>query len=238
MARVYLYKGEHADAALCADEVINSGLFTWTKVDNIAVSADARRDRTFSPEQVFTLDIRHMEDNIAGRLVETTTNYLLTCNTSYLNRVFTSSTDWRRLHFWTPQTASQNYHTKLWQPAGMPKEFACRMPMIRLPELILISAEAALPENPGKARERLTELKTHRGIESWNPINNSPETLQSEIVQEYLREFIAEGVIFFMYKRLDANTITGSSTYFNKSKYILPMPAEEIEFGQRNQTNK
>ena len=235
MARVYLYKGDKSNAAQCAEEIIASRKFSWTRVDNIAVSVDARRDRTFSTEHVFALDIQKMEENITGRLRETTSNaYLLTCNTAYLNRVFPSLTDWRRLYFWTPQSSSQNYHTKLWQPEGMPDTLTCRMPMVRLPELYLISAEASLPGNPAKARTYLAELKTNRGIENWTPVSTTAESLQEEIVQEYLREFIAEGVMFFMYKRLDAGSIFGASTAFNKSKYVLPMPMEEIEFGQRN----
>jgi hypothetical protein len=230
MARVYLYKGDLTNAAACADEVILSGKFAWTPVDRVSVSNVVNRDRTFTPEQVFALYVEKMLTNTSTLMV--TGQFSLSVNTAYLNRVYPYSTDWRRLFFWDAVTEGWRC-TKLWQPEGIPAAYANRLPLIRLPELHLISAEATLSTNPGNTRERLNEIRTRRGITELLPDGTPVVTLQSEIRQEYLREFACEGVMFFYYKRTDADRMEGVTTDFDKTKYVLPMPAEEIEFGQR-----
>jgi hypothetical protein len=107
------------------------------------------------------------------------------------------------------------------------------MPLIRLPELHLISAEATLATDPANTLARLNEIRAHRGIAEQLPDGMPTATLQDEIKQEYLREFICEGLMFFYYKRTDADRMEGIATDFDKTKYVLPMPAEEIEYGQR-----
>lgn len=37
MARVYLYKGDYANAEVCAKEVIGSGCFEWVKQENLTM---------------------------------------------------------------------------------------------------------------------------------------------------------------------------------------------------------
>ena len=71
MANVYLYKGDHANARKYALEVIDSGKFPWTSVDNIATSAVADRDRTFTSEQIFALQITDLNDYVLGKVYGT-----------------------------------------------------------------------------------------------------------------------------------------------------------------------
>jgi hypothetical protein len=115
----------------------------------------------------------------------------------------------------------------------MPVAYANRMPLIRLPELHLISAEATLDTDPVNTLARLNEIRAHRGIAEQLPDGTSTAALQNEIKQEYLREFICEGLMFHYYKRTDADRMEGIDTDFDKTKYVLPVPAEEIEYGQR-----
>jgi hypothetical protein len=238
MARVYLYKGDLLNAAACADEVIHSGKFTWTPVDRISVSDAAQRDRTFTPEQVFALHVDNMYSIVYNFFMVTNAVGLLV-STTYLNRIYPHANDWRRLFYWSGTTSATAWHcNKLWQPSGMPAAYACRVPLIRLPELYLISAEATFSTNPENTRACLNEVKAHRGIADLLPDGTLEATLQNEIKQEYLREFICEGVMFFYYKRLDIDRMEGITKDFDKTKYVLPMPAEEIEFGQRDKLNQ
>ena len=55
MARVYLYKGDYANAEVCAKEVIGSGCFEWVKQENLTNESVA--DLTFSTEHLFALNI-------------------------------------------------------------------------------------------------------------------------------------------------------------------------------------
>ncbi|MDR2413393.1 MAG: RagB/SusD family nutrient uptake outer membrane protein [Odoribacteraceae bacterium] len=236
-ARVYLYKGDVANAGACAKEVIESGKFTWTPVENIAVVDVATRDRTFSTEQVFALQVQKLEDHIADRLTETIyVSNRLTFTDTYLNRRYPAAThanDWRRLFYWSDVIMGTNgyrFCNKLWQVEEMTAAYAKRMPLIRLPELYLIAAEADIAH----AADYLNAIREHRGILA--PVTITAEAdLRAEIRMEYLREFACEGVIFYYYKRLDATTIDGLPGAFNTANYVLPTPKEEIEYGQREQ---
>ena len=55
MARVYLYKKDYQNAALCASEVIESGRFEWVKQENLTNAKMA--DLTFSTEHLFALNV-------------------------------------------------------------------------------------------------------------------------------------------------------------------------------------
>jgi hypothetical protein len=234
MARVYLYKGDLTNAVACADEVLRSGKFTWTPVDRISVANVSQRNRTFTPEHVFALHVWNMNNNVYYWLEHELTTALYV-NTAALTRIYPhSTTDWRRLFYWGGTPVQTAWHcNKLWQPEGMPVEYANRMPLIRLPELYLISAEATLTTDPANTLARLNEIRAHRGITEQLLDGTPAATLQNEIKQEYLREFICEGLMFFYYKRTDADRMEGIDTDFDKTKYVLPMPAEEIEYGQR-----
>jgi hypothetical protein len=154
---------------------------------------------------------------------------------TYLNRRWpsaTHATDWRRLYYWSDVIVATNgyrFCNKLWQVADMTAEFAKRMPLIRLPEMYLIAAEA----NIADAAAYLNAIRENRGVTA--PVTvTAEEDLRKEIMMEYLREFTCEGVVFFYYKRLNATTLDGLSGTFNTANYALPMPQEEIEFGKRN----
>lgn len=237
MARLYLYRSDFERAALCADEVIGSPRFRWTTVDEVAVANDALRDRTFSPEQVFVLNTPRMSDNIIDRLQLSASGSAGSASLSFLtadiNRLYPEANDWRRLYFWSQERSGaspQRFCTKLWQPEGMPATLAARMPLIRLPELFLISAEAALPNDPDKAIARLRTLRQRRGLEPGIPSGTTEATLRNEIMLEYRREFLCEGVLFYAYKRVDAATMDGVPGNFDRTKYVLPKPQEEMEF--------
>lgn len=237
MARVYLYKGDYVNAAKNADEVIDAGKFNWIHLDDIAVADESQRDRTFSPEQVFVLNTPRMSEYIIDRLQYTAFGtagglslYFLTAD---INRLYPEANDWRKLYFFSQErsgVSNQRFNTKLWQPEGMPAEYADRMPLIRLPELYLVSAEAALDTDPAKTISRLRELRVKRGQDAGIPDGTPAETLATEIMKEYHREFVGEGLLFYYYKRVDAATMDGVTGTFNKANYVLPRPAEEIEF--------
>jgi hypothetical protein len=237
MARVYLYKADLANAGACADEIINSGKFQWTHEDRIVGVAETSRDVTFSPEQVFVLHIPHLIDHTAARLREEglSTGYLLRFHDVDVTDLYPSITDWRRLFAWTPQvTSTYRYNTKLAQPEGFADSLANRLPLIRLPELYLISAEAALEVDPAKSSGRINELRLHRECDITIPDGvTDPDILRAEILLEYRREFISEGLLFYYYKRLDADQMEGVAGNYDKTWYVLPIPLEEIEFGNR-----
>lgn len=236
LARVYLYKEDATNALLCAQEVIDSEVFTWTPQADIAQTNEAERDRIFSPEHIFALQVENMADNIENYLTETTAvSSQLLISETYLNNRFpvaTHSDDYRRLYTFSGYVAgatNSRFCTKLWQVEDMNTDYAERMPLIRLPEMYLIAAEANLTS----ADTYLDELRANRGI-SASVADYSVDEIMDEIQWEYLREFTNEGIVFYYYKRLNASQMDGLVGTFNTDMYVLPMPQEELEFGNRD----
>ena len=61
-----------------------------------------------------------------------------------------------------------------------------------------------------------------------DPISvNSADAVQAEILNEYRREFIAEGQLFFYHKRMKDEKLNGYTV-----NYVFPKPDTEIEFGK------
>lgn len=237
LARVYLYKGDLVNAALCADEVLNSGKFRWIKLDEIAVLDEAVKDRSFTAEQVLVLDVQHLRDNLIDRMQNSSIGLSSSVGQWYLtaniNSLYSFANDWRKLYLWSAERSSfspERYHTKLYQPEGIPDTLARRMPLIRLPELYLISAEAAFDNDPEKARDRINTLRRNRGFEVDIPAGTPATSLRTELQLEYRREFICEGVLFYYYKRMDAANMVNGPVNFDKQKYVLPIPVDETQF--------
>ncbi len=237
MARVCLYMQDYSRTRQYANEVINSGKFPWTKVENIATTTDGNRDRTFTSEQVFALQIDDLEDYVYW-VIAGSNRVILNVYSYWITNVFpasTHATDWRYMYFFTnKEISSSSYYygsSKLWQE-GMNEDYTKRMPLIRLPELYLMLAECDVTN----AASQLNIIREHRGVTS--PVTAATETaLQDEITKEYFREYYNEGQMFHRYKRLNANQRFGSYNFskvsFNTDKYVLPIPNEEIEFGNR-----
>ena len=72
----------------------------------------------------------------------------------------------------------------------------------------------------------LNTLRIHRGLTEVK--NLSKEELQQELEREYYREMIGEGQVFFYHKRMNTKMIATANAV-----YVLPMPDDEINLGQR-----
>ena len=105
------------------------------------------------------------------------------------------------------------------------------MSLIRLSEVYYIAAECepVLEDKYGW----LNEIRGRRGL-PVSPVI-SEEDFMTRLRVEYLREFLGEGQIFFLYKRLFGNIIPSENGYdlntyeAKEENYVLPMPSGEIE---------
>ncbi|MBQ7440622.1 MAG: RagB/SusD family nutrient uptake outer membrane protein [Prevotella sp.] len=239
LARVSLWKYDYPTAMKCAQEVIDCEKFRWTRAEEIATTSEANRDRTFKNEHVFALNIDNLEDNVDRYLYGTTTynSYLAFSLYAMNNGLFptsTHSTDWRRVYLMSNEyTSMSSYYTnkKLLQE-GMDDNMVKRMPIIRLPEMYLIKAQADI-EN---SAEYLNTIRENRGVTAKVAQSDST-VMQEEILKETCREFMCEGHLFYYYKRLNMTRhrymYWTSWTNFDPALYVLPLPEEEKEFGNR-----
>ena len=238
MSRIHLYRNELSDAARCAQEVIDAQIVRWIPFGDISNASLQNNDRTFSTEQIFVLDVVRLEDYIGRlRLVGNPVNTQLLFTVAYLNTLFPDGDDWRKRFLFmdegnpgTPMTC-----IKLGIVGSPPANYRNRVPIIRLPEMYLTLAEAVLETNPSRSIALINELMLNRGIAAGIAPDASVEAIREAILLEYRREFICEGQIFYYHKRLDLPSIIGGgdASLFDKSKYVVPMPMEEIEYGQR-----
>ena len=74
----------------------------------------------------------------------------------------------------------------------------------------------------------------HRGIGTAMTAANKQAFLM-QLLKEARKEFYGEGQIFYMYKRLGMPIVapSGLSYAASNSMFVLPLPNNEIEFGNR-----
>lgn len=237
LARLEMYRGSMAKAQSYADEVIRDAPVNWIALDDLSTPTESSRDRTFSKEQLWTLNIPRISELITDRLQFTSLGTIGSWSTYFLlndiNRLYPDAGDWRKLYLWSDERSgisNQRFSTKLWQPQGMPAVLSKRLPLIRLAELYLISAEASIQTDKLNAITRISTLQDRRGEQPTLTINSTQNDIMNVILAEYHREFIGEGQVFYLYKRLDLDRLPGMSVTLDKAYYIWPIPVSETEF--------
>ena len=224
-ARVYLYAGEQARALDVAKKLLTDPKVNeyFPAVDPTKLLANQRNpDRVFSTEVLagiykkdrVTVYNSYFSSSSAGN------NYLHPRKDFVSTSLFASET--------------QDYRFQTWWPSGETDSeyfYAIFMSLIRLSEVYYIAAECepVLEDKYGW----LNEIRGRRGL-PVSPVI-SEEDFMTRLRVEYLREFLGEGQIFFLYKRLFGNIIPSENGYdlntyeAKEENYVLPMPSGEIE---------
>ena len=233
-ARICLYAKDMASAYSAANEVIlaqqQKGLFPWVKTADITTTEANLRDRTFSSEHLFAFNTTKLEEYIKG--------YFREASLPLMERLMPGElyeADDYRTALYETYSGFANVLTKFWQmdkAYGQGQGYVTpkrnRMPAIRIAEMYYIAAEALKESNIGEALEMLNTLRVHRGLMKLE--NLDKDQLQEELGREYYREFIGEGQVFFYHKRMNTSIIATANAV-----YVLPMPDDEIDLGQREQ---
>lgn len=229
LARIHLYTGNKTKASEAAQEVINAhdqkGLFPWVNRDDVTNPQVNLRDRTFSSEHLFALNIKKLNDYISGYFRNGSS--LLITKKRPADEIYENLPDYRTYFFETVES-TPGVLTKLLQLDGTasasPKRD--RMPMIRLSEMYYIAAECKRA-TPAQAVEVLNVVRRQRGIAGDLPGSLNEIDVQNEIYKEYVKEFIGEGQLFYYHKR------RGDEYIFNiKARYVFPLPDSEAEYGK------
>ncbi len=240
-ARVYLWEGSDEaieKAGKAAEEVITEGPFHLIDATSYPVSDDP----ILYPEMIFGLDVNAFADIVDPyHDVSQTTNY----NALYMTQVAAKEifeTDSVNIGVADIRfnTLLEAHGTKLVSVKLKQDGVTNRnvMPLITLPEMYYIVAEASINDskNLAKANDYLNEVRTSRGIISQIPNSADQTRLTQELYKEYRKEFVSEGQLFFFYKRLGETTIPGVSgtVTIDDDIYMLPYPDNEFQFGREN----
>lgn len=227
-ARVYLYAGMKSEALVAAKEVIGAQqtkkLFPFVTREAVSSSDLAKRDRTFSSEHLFALNIRNLSDYTDTYFIKVGEKTALVQNIGSA-KLYEGISEYRSQFFET-ESGVVDVLSKFWQLEKASVDIKFRMPLLRVSEVYYIAAETET--NPIQAQEYLNQVRRARGISADLIGNLTPETLLPEIRKEYDKEFVGEGQIFYFHKRMGTIKIANVN-----ANYQFPMPEDEINFGGR-----
>ena len=236
LARVYLYKGEKDNADLYARTVIGSNKFPLI-TSNLAAATNALRDRTFYQEQLFSVYSSNIK-NYNVDLFNKSSGNPLRLQPTGKSTIYTtgsgSANDYRYTSWFDNNVAAVNVPSKFFQDANLPYELQNIVPLIRVSEMYYIAAECANAKgNISDGAGLLNKVRQSRGLLALNPAGiSNTDSLSTEIMREYQKEFIQEGQTFFYYKRLnkDLKQVTGTTAIIPADVYVFPIPDKEKEY--------
>ena len=101
------------------------------------------------------------------------------------------------------------------------KNYPYMIPVLRMSEMYLIAAECYAGLDDAKAYERLNTLRNARQTSSVST------SLALNIENEYIREFVGEGQLFWYYKRTSAPSLV---PLYDRSRPAVTMDQSYYEF--------
>ena len=232
-ARVYMWAGQYDKALAAAVEVINADLFPWATVTNLQNGVD----RSLVTEQLFALNNLTMTADIADiYFTDGTTNSFAVTRDRLLDYFDRATRDYRYTFLFkngSGANASNRYLRKYDEPSSSASYYRYKMPMLRVAEMYLIRSEVQFRQGDNEgALATLNELRVARNLTALTVM---PADFMLELIHEYRREFLGEGQLFFLYKRLNRETIlTNPEVNMVEEKlYTFPLPITETEAAQR-----
>lgn len=252
-----------AKSLIFTDDIsYNTDWFRWASASNMTNDSYLERDNAFKEEQLWRLYIdKFMEvqsvsgggaDMVAAESAFSAANPDLVTAVAYLEAervrsVFETesiTSDWRYtegLDTEGPNPSAPNFFiTKFRDQEAARKavRYRNRMPMVRITEMYYIVAECLADSDPAEALRYLNTVRNKRNIPAQYDLQGlTSEQVREEIRKEYMKEFIAEGQLFYYYKRVGASDILGYDGVMDDTKYVLPLPDDEILHGHRNVGN-
>jgi len=231
-ARVYMWMGKYDEALAAVNEVINSGQFEWATVANL----QAGYDRCLATEHLFALNNLTLKADIADEFFSDNSPYSFAITRDRLLDYFDNATQDYRFTFLfkagSATHANNRYLTKFDETSNGDAYYNFKMPLIRLPEMWLIRSEVEYRKgDTDAAKDAINTLRLARNLPALNEL---PEDYYLELIREYRREFLAEGQLFFLYKRLNRSNILYADVDAVAEKvYTFPLPITETESAQR-----
>ncbi len=208
LARIYLYKGDLQNAQAYALSVINSNKFPM-------VTGTTTTNWMFTKEHLFSLFSSY---NSSLQNYKSVLNTNPPLGFTVLNQTALyvagggAAGDLRRGNssvgaFVDPATGTYNFSTtnsnisprKCYATTA---NLANVLPMIRVTEMYYIAAECATAALDSlKATDLLDSVRVHRNVPKYTLAALKRDSLNIEIRKEYQKEFLAEGQMFYFYKR-------------------------------------
>lgn len=234
-ARFYLYTQQKEKAYTTAMNLINAKDVDGSNKFTLSTSSDlAKGNLVLSTEHLLSLNIYNLGD-YAHPLFKTDKK-LIKPQKTVLKDVYANSIvddrytkGWVEIvDFYGKKTFTPN---KYFQPAttsnGSMYFDDCQMvSLIRMSEIYLIAMECG---TLSQCNELAKKYYPARYLEAVDFTSDAQR--DTEIVNQYRRDFYAEGQMFFTYKRFALKRIIWVSRDLNLKEYIIPMPDTDINYG-------
>jgi starch-binding outer membrane protein, SusD/RagB family len=240
-ARVNLWINNKPEALKAAQAVIGIGntKFPWVAQSTIATTTETAKDRVFSTEHIFGLYEYNIATNYVNLLDGSTTQNTLVIDAARLTTQFETATvgasDYRNVYLMRVNVVTPNgnktFFGKLYQITSLNANYALKMPLLTIPEMYYIASECLKDTDPVTAVQYLNTVRTARGITTALSTSLSSTSIQSELLKEYWKEFTCSGQMWYYYKRFNATSIPGASGTYAASRYVLPLPVDEVTYG-------
>ena len=223
-ARLAIYTGDRTLAGRLAGEVIDeAGPFF-----PFASREDVTGQTLFSA--VNSKRTSDIHDKFFSNKLEQVN--LLTMGELAVHNLYDSESDLRTYQWQTlknTEGVDQRFFVKYGQVQDMDLGYASMVPVVRMAEMYLIAAECE--DSKATAYGWLNALRSARKATSLPATG----TLSNDLTEEYIREFVGEGQLFWYYKRLRKTSIrkvysnNGGYLEFDPANYLFALPEKEQE---------
>jgi hypothetical protein len=219
LAEVALYAGNNALALSCAKEFTDDQTFMdFTPSDKIESGG---YDRLLSEDLIFVLYNQEFEENFDE------SNQLV----ANVESIFGNDGDDFRKKCYLTTMGDKVQLSKLVLTDDNKREgyISYSIPMLRLSQMYHIAIETMFDTDPQQAMQLFNTLRLKRGCKTALPSVNSKNDLLQLLINDSRREFMGEGQMFFMYKRLNSPVLDenrGNKTL--TGEFVIPVPDREI----------
>lgn len=220
MARAAIWAGRKTDALKYAKEVIESGKFALMTEEEYNNATDVAYWMSKN-EHITSLYKQNIVTNIDEIYFNRNTYESLTklyITETDIIKIFGNDRDfdWRYKKLIKQKDNSQYVNVKYASGHSIP--------LIKIGEMYYIAAEAS------NDFDFINQFRDHRGFENHQIIDDGVNEIITVLANEYQREFISEGQLFYFYKRHNFRKLH-NDVEVNENVYVLPLPDDEIVFG-------
>lgn len=229
LARLYLYMGDYEKARASASAVVASGKFSFTPQADL-ISGE---DLCGATEHLFALQINNLTQYSINFLSQEGTQIFSLTAAAHLSYYENNTDDYRYLYLFqngTGANADRRYLLKFAESTATETYYQNKMSIIKLAEMYYILAECDQHDGQN-VLDDVNPVRKARGLQE---LTTPPADFRTFMTNEFRKEFIGEGQLFFYYKRLNQASIQGSDKNLVGLKaYIFPLPASEYEAANR-----
>jgi hypothetical protein len=234
LARIYLYQGDYTNARVYAQNVVNAQKFTFTPQQYFIDQTDL----SGAPEHIFALQINNLHQYAIDYLSQEGGATIFSLTNDMLTSYYGSNTDdYRFVYLFeagTAANANKQYTLKYSEPKtnisiADEQYYRDKLAVLKISEMYFILAECDHHDGISPL-DNINPILRARGLADWVQIDD----FRSLMTSEFRKEFIAEGQLFYYYKRLNQAYIQNSDADMVTTKaYTFPIPESEYEAADR-----